>query len=79
MGFNPYFHSASFIHEELSEHDVVKTICNEVEFVYFYGAGASSESLQDIVKDGLQQFYSKTQIEFELHLSKINTEGIKIL
>ncbi|MEY8848606.1 homoserine kinase [Psychroserpens sp. XS_ASV72] len=31
------------------------------------------------VKDGLHQFYSKTQIEFELHLSKINTEGIKIL
>ena len=62
MGFNPYFHSASFIHEELSEHHVVKTICNEVEFVYFYGAGASSESLQDIVKEGLEQVLPNAQV-----------------
>ena len=54
MGFNPYFHSASFIKEELSENEVVKVIKNRVEFVYFYGAGASSESLKDIVKEGLQ-------------------------
>lgn len=65
MGFNPYFHSASFIHEELSENKVVKTICNEVEFVYFYGAGASSESLKDIVKDGLQRVLLNAQVNVD--------------
>lgn len=55
MGFNPYFHSASFIEEELSENKVIKKIHKKVEHVYFYGAGASSETLKDIVKDGLER------------------------
>ncbi len=65
MGFNPYFHSASFIHEELSENEVVKTIYSQVEFVYFYGAGASSESLKDIVKDGLQQVLPNAHVSVD--------------
>lgn len=31
------------------------------------------------VKDAIQNIYSQTGIDFEIHLSKINTEGIKIL
>ncbi|WP_323787641.1 homoserine kinase [Psychroserpens sp.] len=31
------------------------------------------------VKDAIQNVYSQTGIDFEIHLSKINTEGIKIL
>ena len=31
------------------------------------------------VKDALFQLYSKTPIDFEIHASKINTEGIKII
>jgi N-acetylglucosamine kinase-like BadF-type ATPase len=65
MGFNPYFHSASFINEELSENEVVKTIRTQVEFVYFYGAGASSESLKDIVKDGLQQVLPNAHVNVD--------------
>jgi len=48
MGFNPYFHSAPFIQEELGGNAVVRRIKNSVDYVYFYGAGASSESLKDI-------------------------------
>lgn len=54
MGFNPYFHSATFIYEELSDNAAFKAVGETIEFVYFYGAGASSESLKDIIKDGLQ-------------------------
>ena len=54
MGFNPYFHSAPFIHEELSGNAVVSKIHKSVDYVYFYGAGASSESLKDIIHDGLK-------------------------
>ena len=31
------------------------------------------------VKESIQEIYSKTDIEFDIHISKINTEGIKIL
>jgi homoserine kinase len=31
------------------------------------------------VRDAIQKVYSETSIDFEIHLSKINTEGIKIL
>ncbi|WP_040253971.1 homoserine kinase [Psychroserpens mesophilus] len=31
------------------------------------------------VRDAIQKVYSQTSIDFEIHLSKINTEGIKIL
>ena len=54
MGFNPYFHSAAFIYEELSDNAAFKAVGSAIEFVYFYGAGASSESLKDIIKDGLK-------------------------
>ncbi len=65
MGFNPYFHSASFINEELSENEMVKTIYNQVKYVYFYGAGASSESLKDIVKDGLQRVLPNADVNVD--------------
>ncbi len=31
------------------------------------------------VKDAIEKIYSKTGIEFDIHVSKINTEGIKII
>ncbi|SFZ91528.1 homoserine kinase [Flaviramulus basaltis] len=31
------------------------------------------------VKDAIEKIYSKTGIEFDIHVSKINTEGVKIL
>lgn len=49
------------------------------------GAGPSIFSLSEgattanKVKQAMQDVYSKTDIEFEIHVSKINTEGIKIL
>lgn len=31
------------------------------------------------VKDALKKVYSKTEIDFDIHVSKINTEGVKII
>ena len=62
MGFNPYFHSAPFIHEELSSNGVVSNLHGSVDFVYFYGAGASSESLTDIIHDGLKRVFINATI-----------------
>ena len=65
MGFNPYFHSASFIEEELGSNAVVLGIKKSVDHVYFYGAGASSESLKDIIKDGLQRIMPQANINVD--------------
>ena len=65
MGFNPYFHSAPFMHEELSGNGVVSTIHGSVDFVYFYGAGASSESLKDIIHDGLKRVFKNATINVD--------------
>lgn len=65
MGFNPYFHSAPFIEEELGGNSTMAKIKNQVDFVYFYGAGASSESLKDIVKEGLKGIMPKATISVD--------------
>ena len=65
MGFNPYFHSAPFIHEELGGNGVVSSIHGNVDFVYFYGAGASSESLKDIIHDGLKRVFKNATINVD--------------
>lgn len=65
MGFNPYFHSAPFIHEELGGNATVAKIKGDIDYVYFYGAGASSESLKDIIKDGLQRVMPQAHINVD--------------
>lgn len=62
MGFNPYFHSAPFIEEELGNNATVKALRSKIEHIYFYGAGASSESLKDIIKDGLSRIMPRAMI-----------------
>jgi homoserine kinase len=37
------------------------------------------EESAEKVKIGLQEFYQQKAIDFDLHLSKINTTGIKII
>ena len=75
MGFNPYFHSAPFIEEELGSNAVVRSIKSSVDYVYFYGAGASSESLKDIIKDGLQRIMpgAKINVDHDLVASAYST------
>ena len=75
MGFNPYFHSAPFIEEELGSNEVIRQIKDRVDFVYFYGAGASSETLKDIVRDGLSRVTknAKVNVDHDLVASAYST------
>ncbi|MDE0985973.1 MAG: ATPase [Schleiferiaceae bacterium] len=75
MGFNPYFHSASFIEEELVENEAIIKLRAKIAFVYFYGAGASSEGLQDIVKDGLTKVFvnANVRVDHDLLASAYST------
>lgn len=57
MGFNPFFHSSDLVEEKLNENEVMKTWAAQVEAVYFYGAGCSSEDRNNIIKAGLQRVF----------------------
>ncbi|MDZ7845394.1 MAG: hypothetical protein U5L96_00655 [Owenweeksia sp.] len=63
MGFNPYFHSASFITRELLQQPDIKKYARQVTQVYFYGAGCSAPQLNAIVKEGLSNCFTKARIE----------------
>ncbi len=62
MGFNPYFHSPRFIAEHLLNLLRIQQLKKDVESVFFYGAGCSTESLQVEVKRGLEQVFMHAEI-----------------
>lgn len=62
MGFNPYFHTAELVRMKLAESEPVVKIKNEVEYVFFYGAGCSSEPLNAIIKEGLQGVFANASV-----------------
>jgi N-acetylglucosamine kinase-like BadF-type ATPase len=62
MGFNPYFHSASFILSKLQENSPLSEAAAQVTRVYFYGAGCSSQSLDKVVEEALSQFFSHASV-----------------
>lgn len=66
MGFNPYFHSAELIYSTLSsEPHLGNGRSEEIESVYFYGAGCSSPDLNKIVQLGLEQVFRNARVSVE--------------
>ncbi len=65
MGFNPYFHSSSFIEQTLRENPDVGEWSKRVEKIFFYGAGCSSPKLNRIVLEGLRPVFSSAEIEVD--------------
>lgn len=58
MGFNPFFHNETLIADEISKNDILRSNAKAVEYVVFYGAGASSEARHEIVRRGLQRVFT---------------------
>jgi N-acetylglucosamine kinase-like BadF-type ATPase len=62
MGFNPYFHNADLVKAKMTESADAMSIASDVDRVYFYGAGSSSEGLCQIIANGLEQVFPSTKI-----------------
>ena len=62
IGFNPYFHSSASIESEIKKNTELMQIASEVKGVWFYGSGCSSESLNNIVAEGLKRIFTNAQI-----------------
>ena len=62
MGFNPFFHSSEFIAEKIKENVEFYNASKNVERLYFYGAGCSSNEMNQIVKSGLSLVFPNSLI-----------------
>lgn len=62
MGFNPYFHDAETIEREVRSRPELVGCASDVERIYFYGAGASSPDLKEVVRLGLQAVFTRAEI-----------------
>lgn len=62
MGFNPYFHQSSFITEQALLVEEIAKYRIETSHVFFYGAGCSSPSLNQIISKGLGPVFPSAKI-----------------
>ena len=62
MGFNPFFHSSEFIAEEIQNNKEFYEASKNVDKLYFYGAGCSSDEMNNIVNIGLNKTYPNSTI-----------------
>lgn len=62
MGFNPYFHNSDLVEAKMNESPEAMEIASDIDRVYFYGAGSSSEVLCKIIAQGLQRVFSNAQV-----------------
>lgn len=62
MGFNPYFHNADLVEEKMQAAPKAVELADEVAFVYFYGAGSSSEALCSIIREGLERVFKSAKV-----------------
>ncbi len=65
MGVNPFFHKEDTIINAIKEnHDLIKIAAN-VSVLYFYGAGCSSEEMNNIIKNALSKVFVNATIEVD--------------
>ncbi len=64
-GFNPFFHDVNFVEFHLRDCDELNGYSPEVEYVFFYGAGCSSDELNAIIKKGLKSVFINAKIHVD--------------
>lgn len=62
MGFNPYFHSSDIISAEILKEELLRNKSGDIKEVYYYGAGAANNNMNNIVKNGLSKVFKNAQV-----------------
>jgi len=65
IGFNPFFHNDKLISKHIHDNVEFYNTCRDVEEIYFYGAGCSSEELNSVIKNALQGIFKKAKVNVE--------------
>lgn len=62
IGFNPYFHSSDVVAAEIRKNKSIMSHVPDVSKIFFYGAGCSSEKLNEEIERGLQMVFPEAEI-----------------
>ncbi|MDR8389761.1 hypothetical protein NC796_01345 [Aliifodinibius sp. S!AR15-10] len=62
-GLNPYYHTIDSIRDVIKEDLLPKIDVENVEEVFFYGAGCDSDEKKEVVKEALETYFGKSKIE----------------
>jgi len=65
MGFNPYFHSSDLIRNELQKIPQVIQYASEINLIFFYGAGCSTQALNEVIAQGLRQVFVNADVHVD--------------
>ncbi len=66
-GFNPYYEPIEHLHKSLME-ILVPLVKEEVNKVFFYGTGVSSEKNQELIRNAFLQYFPGATIEIQWDL-----------
>lgn len=62
MGLNPYFHTEEIVYDAVMENEGLCNIREGVQKVFFYGAGCSSDALNQIIERGLKKVFTNASV-----------------
>lgn len=62
IGLNPYFQSEESVYDEIAKNSSLFKYRDEVTHLFFYGAGCSSEELNQIIYNGLALVFKNAKI-----------------
>ena len=76
MGFNPFYHNSDLIASKITEAFVGQSL-HDIDYVYYYGAGCSTDELKQIVLKGLVSVFpnAKVMVSHDLDGAAIATCG----
>ncbi len=66
-GFNPYYQPIEDLKKNVAEF-LVPQVKGEVDKIFYYGSGVSSEKNQAVIKNAFKEFFPTAQIEIEWDL-----------
>jgi glucosamine kinase len=69
IGFNPFFHSSEFVKQNLEADSFLSNWFSKRGEIYFYGAGCSSNELQETVKSGIKSVFKNSEVHVDHDLS----------
>lgn len=65
MGFNPYFHGETIIANAIKQNEDLYRHADDIEQIFYYGAGASSDEMRALVKRALKRVFPKADIKVD--------------
>ncbi|MCC6599438.1 MAG: ATPase [Crocinitomicaceae bacterium] len=62
IGLNPYHRNEASIGKEVAQNSSLEGMANDIQQIFFYGAGCSSEKMCSVVQRGLATVFTKAMI-----------------